>query len=76
MGDLVMHGITKSVELDVTYRGTVVDPFKNTKAGFKITGVIDRTQFGLNWNGKLSTGNLLVGNEVELDINIELIKKS
>jgi len=75
-GDLVMHGVTKSVELDVTYRGTVVDPFKNTKAGFKINGVIDRTQFGLNWNGKLSTGNLLVGNEVELDINIELIKKS
>ncbi|GHN00563.1 polyisoprenoid-binding protein [Cytophagales bacterium WSM2-2] len=74
-GDLMMHGVTKSIELDVIYKGTVVDPFKNTKAGFKITGVLDRTQFGLSWNGKLSTGNLLVGNEVTLDINIELIKK-
>jgi len=75
-GDLTIHGMTKEVSLDVRYRGTVVDPFKNTKAGFKINGTIDRTQFGLTWNGKLSTGDLLVGNEVNLDINIELIKKS
>lgn len=75
-GDLSMHGVTKSIELDVIYKGTVFDPFKNTKAGFKITGSLDRTEFGLNWNGKLSTGDLLVGNEVSLDVNIELIKKS
>lgn len=76
VGDLSMHGVTKSIELDVSYKGTVVDPFNNTKAGFKISGVLDRTQFGLKWNGRLGTGNLLVGNEVSLDINIELIKKS
>lgn len=75
-GDLQMHGVTKEVQLDVLYKGTVIDPFKNTKAGFKISGVLDRTQFGLSWNGKLGTGDLLVGNEVVLDINIELIKKS
>ena len=75
-GDISMHGITRTIELEATYRGTVVDPFKHTKAGFKITGVLDRTQFGLVWNGKLSTGDLLVGNNVNLDINIELIKKS
>jgi polyisoprenoid-binding protein YceI len=74
-GDLSMHGVTREITLDVAYKGTVADPFNNTKAGFKITGVLDRTQFGLTWNGKLSTGNLLVGNEVNLDINIELIRK-
>lgn len=76
MGEFSMHGITKTITLEATYRGTVVDPFKHTKAGFKITGIVDRTQFGLVWNGKLSTGDLLVGNNVNLDINIELIKKS
>src|SRR3972149_8195187 len=71
-GNFTLHGITREIELDVIYKGTVVDPYKNTKAGFKISGVIDRTQFGLVWNGKLAAGELLVGNDVYLDINIEL----
>jgi polyisoprenoid-binding protein YceI len=74
-GSLTMHGVTKEIVLDLLYKGTVVDPYKNTKAGFKITGMIDRTQFGLVWNGKLSTGDALIGNDVILDINLELIKK-
>jgi polyisoprenoid-binding protein YceI len=74
-GYFTMHGVTKEISLDVTYKGTVVDPYKNTKAGFKLNGIIDRTQFGLVWNGTLAAGGLLVGNEVNLDINIELIKK-
>ena len=75
IGDLTMHGVTKEVSLDVVYKGTVVDPYKNTKAGFKVSGTLDRTQYGLVWNGKLAGGELLVGNDVSLDINIELLKK-
>jgi len=74
-GDLTMHGITREVTLDAVYRGTVPqDPFGNTKAGFKISGVIDRTQWGLNWTGKLASGDLLVGNDVNIMCNIELTK--
>ncbi len=74
-GDITMHGVTKEIVLDVIYKGTVVDPFKNTKAGFKLSGTLNRNDFGLSWNGKLASGEILVGNEVELLINIELIKK-
>lgn len=74
-GSFTMHGVTKDISLDVIYKGTVVDPYKNTKAGFRITGAVDRTQYGLVWNGKLSTGDALLGDLVNLDINMELIKK-
>ncbi len=74
-GELAMHGVTKEVTLDAIYRGTVDDPFGNTKAGFKVSGVIDRRDWGLDWNGTLAAGGLLVGNEVSLDINIELTKE-
>jgi polyisoprenoid-binding protein YceI len=75
IGDFTMHGVTKEISLDVVYKGTVPkDPFGKTRAGFKVTGVIDRTKWGLTWNGKLAAGDLLVGNAVTLDINLELIK--
>ncbi len=74
-GDLTIRGVTKEITLIADYRGTVADPFNNTKAGFNISGEIDRTKFGLVWNGLLATGGMLVGHDVKLEINIELIKK-
>ncbi len=73
-GNLTIRDITREVNLEVQYRGTVADPFGNTKAGFRVNGDIERNQFGLNWNGLLSGGGVLVGNTVHLSINIELVK--
>ena len=73
-GNLTMHGVTKAVTFDVNYGGTVVDPWGNTKAGFKITGELNRKDYGLTWSKALETGGLVVGNEVTLTVRVELVK--
>lgn len=74
-GDLTMHGITKRVKLiAIGASKTVKDPWGNTKYGFKVTGVINRKDWGLNWNAVLEAGGVIVSEEVNLNINIELNK--
>ncbi|NTV47448.1 MAG: YceI family protein [Chlorobiales bacterium] len=75
IGDLTIKGITKQVELDVKYNGTVKDPWGNTKAGFKLTGEINRFDYGLKWNTLLETGGAVVGETVTITSNIELTKQ-
>ena len=75
-GDLTIRDVTKQVELDVKYNGTVKDPWGNTKAGFKVTGVIDRFDYNLKWDKSIETGSLVVGKDVELVIDLHLVKKS
>ena len=74
-GKLTMHGVEKPVVLDVVYLGAGADPWGNQKAGFKATATIDRKDFGLNWNEALETGGFLVGDEVEIQINVEAAVK-
>ncbi len=73
-GDLTMHGVTKQVDLNVTFGGMVVDPWGNTKAGFKLTGELDRKDFGLTWSKTLETGGLLVGDEVTITARVQLLQ--
>jgi len=75
VGDLTIRDITKKVTFAVSYGGIVVDPWKNTKAGFKLTGKISRKAFGLKWSTMLESGGAVVGDEVEITSNIELGKK-
>lgn len=75
VGDLTMHGVTKEVELDVKYNGTVKDPWGNTRAGFKVSGELDRTDFGLVYNSALEAGGLVIGEEVDIQVNLELVKE-
>lgn len=76
VGDLTIRDVTKQITLDVKFNGIVKDPWGNTKAGFKITGEINRFDYNLKWNKAIEAGSLVVGKEVELDINLELTKKS
>ena len=74
-GDLTIRDVTKSVEVPLVYGGTVVDPWGNTKAGFKATGKIDRKEFGLKYKDAAATGEAVVGDIVEFTIDAVLIKQ-
>ena len=75
-GDFTIRDVTKQITLDVTYNGMVKDPWGNTKAGFKITGEIDRFDYNLKWDKAIEAGSLVVGKDVELVIDLQLVKKS
>lgn len=74
-GDLTMRGVTKEVELDVIYGGTAKDPWGNTRAGFKISGDVNRFDYGLKWDAATEAGNLVVDKTVQIDVKVELIKQ-
>ena len=74
IGDLSIKEVTKSVKFPVEFSGLMKDPWGNTKAGLNIYGKINRKDWGLNWNSALETGGVLVGEEVKLNIELQLIK--
>lgn len=73
-GDLTIRGNTKTVELAADYGGTVVDPYGNTKAGFDVTGKINRKEFGLSWSAVTEAGSVVVSDEVKLMLNVQFTK--
>lgn len=74
-GDLTIKGVTKFVKLPAEFSGLMTDPWGNTKAGLNIYGKINRKDWGLNWNSALETGGVLVGEEVKLEIELQLLKQ-
>ncbi|MHB8905145.1 MAG: YceI family protein [Melioribacteraceae bacterium] len=74
VGDLTIRDVTKEVTLDVVYNGSVKDPYGNIKAGFKITGSINRFDYNLKWNALIEAGGAVVGKTVEMTVNLELQK--
>ncbi|WP_224994606.1 YceI family protein [Cesiribacter sp. SM1] len=74
-GDLTIRGITKPITLKVTYRGVAVDPWGQTKAGFSIKGKISRKEFGLTWGVVTEAGQVVVGDEVKINCEVQLIKQ-
>ncbi len=71
-GELTMIGITKNIKLDVQFGGIVKDPYGNEKAGFSLTGKINRSDWGLTWNTALETGGVVMSDEVIISCEIEL----
>ncbi|MCL2449003.1 MAG: YceI family protein [Polyangiaceae bacterium] len=72
-GDLTIHGITHEVPLDVEELGGAKDPWGNQRTIFAAKTAIDRTDFGLKWNQALETGGVLVGERVEIEIEVEAV---
>lgn len=73
-GNLTMKGVSKAVKLNVEYSGLTKDPWGNQRAGFIITGKINRSDWGVTFNGVLETGGLMLGEEVKINSEIQLIK--
>lgn len=73
-GNLSIRDVTKPVELDVEFGGTMVDPYGNTKAGFEISGKLKRKEFGLMWDAVTEAGGVVVSDEVRIALNIQMQK--
>ena len=74
VGDFTLRGATKEITLVGRYNGTTKDPWGNTRAGFSVEGKLNRKDFGLVWNKTLDSGGLIVGDEVQIRLDIECIK--
>lgn len=74
-GNLTIKGVTKEVVFDVEFGGFNKDPWGQEKAGFSLNGKINRKDFGLNWNAALEAGGVLVGEEVKISAEVQLVKQ-
>ena len=75
VGQLTIRGISKDVVLNVTPEGTGKDPWGGERAGFSATTKINRKDFGLTWNQALEAGGFVVGDEIKISIDVELVKQ-
>jgi polyisoprenoid-binding protein YceI len=73
-GDLSLHGVVREVTLEAEFAGTGKDPWGNQRAGFSAKASLDRRDFGLVWNAALETGGVLVGEKVEIAIEVEAVQ--
>lgn len=76
VGNLTMKGVTKEVEVKAEYGGTSNDQMGNLKAGFEISGTINRKDFGLTYNSLTETGGLALSENIKLIANIQIAKQS
>src|SRR4030095_4526358 len=75
-GNLIMKDISKEVKFDVEFAGINKDPWGNQKAGFTLSGKVNRKDWGLNWNAVLETGAVLVSDEVKITGEEQFVNKT
>jgi polyisoprenoid-binding protein YceI len=74
VGDLTMHGVTKEISMPFEVTGVITDPWGNTRMGASAKLKLNRQDYGVSWSKKLDNGGLVVGDDVEIEIEIEAIK--
>jgi len=75
IGLFTMHGVTKEVVLDATFGGVITHPSFGTRAGLRITGALNRYDFGLKYNAAMEAGGYILGEEVRIDCRLEMVKQ-
>jgi polyisoprenoid-binding protein YceI len=74
-GDLTIRDVTKELTMDVDFGGTTVDFYGQKKAGFELTGKINRSDFNLKWNAVTEAGGIVVSNEIKLQLEAQMVKQ-
>ncbi len=74
-GDLTIRGVTRPVTLSVTEEGRAKDPWGGSRVGYSASTRINRRDFGLTWNQALETGGFVVGDEVKISADVELVRE-
>ena len=72
-GTLTMHGVSKDVTLEAERTGAGKDPWGNQRQGFAARGAVERKQFGLKWNQTLEAGGVLVGDKIEIELDVQAL---
>jgi polyisoprenoid-binding protein YceI len=75
-GQLTIKGVTRDVTLDVDVHGFARDPWGNERAAFTAKTHVDRKEFGLTWNQALETGGVMVGDRIDIEIEIEAVRQA
>jgi polyisoprenoid-binding protein YceI len=75
-GYLTIKGVAKEIDIAMTYEGAAVDPYGNYRVGLEGTATINRSDFGITWNGVLETGGVLVSEQISIEIEVSAIKRA
>jgi len=73
-GDLTIRGVTKPVVLDTEFDGQILDAYGKHRAAFTATAQVNRKDFGLNWNGVIEAGGVVVGDKIKIELNIAAVR--
>lgn len=76
VGDLTIRGLTREVVLETDFGGVARDPWGADRAGFQARLAIERSDFGLTWNQVLEAGGVLVGDRIDISIEVEAVAQA
>jgi polyisoprenoid-binding protein YceI len=76
LGNLTLKGVTNPVKLTVEYSGVTKDPWGGERAGFLVTGKINRSDWGVSFNGVMETGGVVLSEEVRIKSELQLVKQA